>query len=151
MLVYRIGKTKHAKDLTGEGARLFGGRWNHPGTACIYTAETRALSLLEYTTHVSLHDIPRALSFTCIVIPDDAIYELELGSLPGNWTAWPHPKDSRDFGNDLLTAAEYLVLKFPSAILPDEFNYLINPLQARMKEVAIHSVNDYAYDVRLKK
>lgn len=151
MFVYRIGKTKHARDLSGEGARLNGGRWNHPGTSCIYTAETRALSLLEYAAHVSIDDIPRALSFTCLEVPDDAIETIALGQLPGNWTLWPHPKGSRDFGDDLLLSAGSLVLKLPSAIVPDEFNYVINPSHSRIKEVRIVSVRDYAYDVRLKK
>lgn len=151
MLIYRIGKTRHARDLSGEGARLNGGRWNHPGTPCIYTAETRALSLLEYTAHVSIDDIPRALSFTCIEIPDDAIEAVALSKLPGNWASWPHPKESRDFGDGLLLSAGSLVLQLPSAIIPDEFNYVINPLHSRIKEVAILSAKDYAYDIRLKK
>src|SRR5689334_1860348 len=128
MKVYRIGKTKFAKDLNGEGARLYGGRWNHPGTPCIYSAETRALSLLEYTAHVSIDDIPRALSFTCLEIPEDTIVGIKIGTLPGNWSVWPHSKEARDFGDALLTSGKSLVIKFPSAILPDEFNYVINPL-----------------------
>lgn len=151
MLIYRIGKTRHARDLSGEGARLNGGRWNHPGTPCIYTAETRALSLLEYTAHVSIDDIPRALSFTCIEIPDDAIETVALSKLPGNWASWPHPKASRDFGDALLLSAGSLILKLPSAIVPDEFNYVIDPLHSRIKEVTIVSAKDYAYDIRLKK
>lgn len=58
MLLYRIGKTKYAKDLDGIGAKVNGGRWNHEGVACIYTAESRALSLLEYSAHVSIDTIP---------------------------------------------------------------------------------------------
>lgn len=151
MQVFRIGKTKHAHDLSGEGARLNGGRWNHPGTPCIYTAVSRSLSLLEYSAHVSLHDIPRALSFTCIEIPDDSIELINIKRLPANWQEWPHPVESRDFGNALLSPPRSLVLQFPSAIIPAEFNYVINPLHSRIQEVKIKFVTAYSYDLRLKK
>jgi len=53
MLVYRIGRTKYADDLKGEGAGLFGGRWNNKTVGCVYASETRALGLLEYTVDVN--------------------------------------------------------------------------------------------------
>ena len=77
MLVFRLGKTQYKNDLTGIGAKLFGGRWNNPGTACLYTAENRSLALLEYTVNVNVSEIPRALSFTLIEIPDENVTELE--------------------------------------------------------------------------
>ena len=150
MLVYRIGTTKYSNDLSGEGARLYGGRWNHPGIACIYSAETRALSVLEFTAHVSIDTLPKSLSITCIEIPDDSIKSIPLSSLPSTWKSWPHSKSSRDFGTKLLEACKFLVLKFPSAIVPDEFNYVINPLHTRMKEVKIKEVKEFLWDTRLK-
>ena len=150
MLVYRIGKSKYANDLTGEGAKLNGGRWNHEGVSCVYTAETRALSLLEYSAHISIDVIPRALSFTKVEIPDHEIIEIKNAELPGNWQEWPHPKETRDFGNKLLIENKFLILKFPSVIIPNEFIYLINPTHLNIKQVLIKSVEDYAYDLRLK-
>jgi RES domain-containing protein len=148
MEVYRIVKTQFAGDLSEERARLIAGRWNHPGTPCIYTAATHALSLLEYSAHVSLHIKPRSLSFVSLQLPDDAIEEIEIGSLPRNWREFPHTSRTRDFGNALLLPAGSLVLRFPSAIFPHEFNYLINPAHPRIKEVSIVSVNDYKYDMQ---
>jgi RES domain-containing protein len=150
MLLYRIGRTKYARDLTGEGARLNGGRWNHEDTPCIYTAESRALSLLEFSAHASLDSIPRALSFTTLRVPEGSIKEITIDELPGNWKDWPHPKQTRDFGTKLLNENKYLILKIPSAIIPDEFNYIINTFNNRMKDVKIVDVQDYVYDVRLK-
>jgi len=149
MLLYRLGKTKYAKDMSGEGAKLFGGRWNHEGIPCIYTAETRALSLLEYSVHASLDTLPPNLSFTNLEVPDDAIKKIKMDDLPANWKQWPHPKQTRDFGTALLAEKKYLVLKFPSAIIPDEFNYIINTLHTRIKEVKILEVQPYSYDIRL--
>lgn len=148
--VYRIGKTKYAMDLTGTGAKLNGGRWNHEGTPCIYTAESRALALVEYTAHVSEEEIPRALSFTTYTIPENSILILTAGQLPGNWRDWPYAKEPRDFGTTLLNKAEYLVIKIPSAVIPEEFNYLLNPLHPLISKVKIAEVKDYAYDLRLK-
>ena len=71
MRLYRIGKSKYSKDLTGEGAKLNGGRWNHEGIACIYTAESYALCLLEYSVRVQLSDLPKNLCLqflTCLMI-----------------------------------------------------------------------------------
>ena len=150
MLLYRIGKTKYAKDLDGIGAKVNGGRWNHEGVACIYTAESRALSLLEYSAHVSIDTIPRALSFTIFEVPDNSIHEIKMAKLPVNWNEWPHQKEARDFGTKLLNKTKHLVLKFPSAIIPAEFIYVINPLHARMKEIKIKAAQHYVYDQRLK-
>jgi RES domain-containing protein len=150
MLLYRIGKTKYAKDLDGIGAKVNGGRWNHEGVACIYTAESRALSLLEYSAHVSIDTIPGALSFTVFDAPGNSIHEIKMARLPVNWNEWPHPKEARDFGTKFLTENRHLVLKFPSAIISAEFIYVINPLNTRMKEIKFIAVQDYVYDLRLK-
>lgn len=150
MLVYRIGKTKYAKDLSGTGAKLNGGRWNHEGISCIYTAESRALALVEYTAHVSEDEIPRAISFTTYEVPEEAVLEFSTGVLPGNWRDWPHPKETRDFGTSFLKKADYLIIKIPSAVVPEEFNYIINPLHPLISKVKVLHVKDYTYDIRLK-
>ncbi|WP_315823815.1 RES family NAD+ phosphorylase [Paraflavitalea speifideaquila] len=118
MVVYRIGKTKYAKDLSGEGARLHGGRWNHKLTPCIYTAESRALAVLEYTVNVNVDEVPRALSITTYEIPDDGILLLRKSDLPGDWAAVPASSSTKDFGTRLLKDATYPVIRFPSAVIP---------------------------------
>jgi RES domain-containing protein len=151
MLIYRVGVTKHAKELSGEGAKLNGGRWNHIGVPCIYAGESRSIVLLEYSAHVSINDIKRALSFTTFFVPGDSILELKAAALPGNWKEFPHPKETRDMGSKWLQENQYLLFKIPSVIIPSEFIYLINPLHPRIKEVKIDGVEDYAYDLRVKK
>ena len=150
MRLYRIGKPKYSKDLKGDGAKLNGGRWNHEGIACIYTAESRALCLLEYSVHVQLADLPKTLCFTIFEVPDDSMLSLEIESLPVNWQNWPHSKNTRDFGTQLLRENKYLIFKFPSAVLPFEYNYIINPAHSDMYKVKIIDVVDYAYDTRIK-
>jgi RES domain-containing protein len=150
MLVYRIGRTKFAHDLSGEGARLHGGRWNPKGTPCVYTASSISLAILEISVNTSLDDIPRALSLTTIRIPDD-VFEVKIDDLPGNWSQYPAPSSTREFGGRLLHEARHLSFRLPSSVISREFNYIMNPLHPLMKQVKIISVEDFVFDVRIKK
>lgn len=150
MTVYRIGESRYVADLTGEGARLFGARWNHIGTACLYTAESRALAILEYTVNVNIQDIPRALSMATFEIPDTGIQVLAQTYLPGNWKESPAPASTKDFGTRLLLAAASPIIKIPSTVIPEEFNYLLNPSHADSRDFRLLDVRDFVYDVRIK-
>ena len=150
MIVYRIGKTKYASDLKGEGARLFGARWNNKMVGCLYTSESRALALLEYTVNVNIDDIPRALSITVIEIPDKPVRFLTEADLPGNWKEYPAPFSTKDFGSKLLMAAAEPVIQIPSTIIPHEFNYLLNPMHPDSTKFKIIEIVDFLYDVRIK-
>lgn len=150
MIVFRVGKTKYAEDLTGEGASLFGGRWNNKRIGCIYTSESRALALLEYTANVNIDEIPRALSITAIRIIEADIVSILQKNLPGNWQQSPAPSSTKDFGSDLLKNAENTVIKIPSVIISQEYNYLLNPQNYKSNKFKILEVSDFIYDVRLK-
>jgi RES domain-containing protein len=140
MRLYRIIKTKHAHDLTGEGAKLNGGRWNHTGIPCIYLAESRALSLLEYAAHASMETLPSALSFTTLEVPDHSIRQLSLKELPSGWLHQPHSKASQDIGSALLTKNDHLLLKLPSVLIEQEFNFVLNPLHPLISAVTIAEI-----------
>ena len=150
MLVYRIGKTKYANNLSGEGARLFGGRWNHILTACVYASENRALALLEFTVNTNIDFIPRALSITTIEIPDTHILIVTQSDLPGNWKEAPAPSSTKDFGTQLLKTAATPVIKIPSVVVPDESNYLLNPAHPESSLCRVVETKDFVYDVRIK-
>lgn len=149
MLVYRIGKTKHAGDLSGEGAKINGGRWNHKNIPCIYTSESRALSLLEYTVNVNIENIPRALSVTTIEIPDKEILIINEKQLPGNWRSVPIPSSTQDFGTQLLKISSNKIIKIPSSVIAEEFNYILNPIYSS-NFFKIVEIKDLVYDVRIK-
>ena len=150
MIVYRIGESRYASDLTGEGARLFGGRWNHIGTACLYTAESRALAVLEYTVNVNIAVIPRTLSMATFEIPNIGIQVLTQADLPGNWKESPARASTKDFGTRLLQVAATPIIKIPSTVIPEEFNYLLNPSHANSRHFRLLEVCDFVYDVRIK-
>ena len=150
MKVYRIGRSKYATDLTGEGARLFGGRWNNKGIPCLYTSESRALALLEYSVNVNLDDVPRALTMAIIDIPDSSIKIITEAELPGNWKQAPAPKETKDFGSSLFKDEKYSIFKIPSTVIPEEFNYLLNPLHTDSSSFKLIDVQDFIFDVRIK-
>ena len=150
MQTFRIGSTRYAGDLTGQGARINGGRWNNIGTPCIYSSASRALALLEYTVNVKIDLIPRALSFTVFEFPDDNEVSVPVADLPGNWKDVPSPATTKAFGTAMLQANDSLVLKIPSTVIPAEFNYIINPAHANFPLVNILSVTDFVYDMRIK-
>lgn len=150
MIVFRVGRTKYANDLTGEGARLNGGRWNHKLTSCVYTSESRALAVLEYTVNINIDDIPRALSITAIEIPEKKILELTIAELPGDWRNAPAPGSAKNFGTQLLRKGNFAIIKVPSAVISEEYNFLLNPLHRESSKFSIVDIEDFVYDVRIK-
>ena len=150
MHVYRIAKSRYSTDLSGEGARLFGGRWNHVGTACLYSSESRALALLEFSVHLNMHDLPRHLRTTIIQIPDENIYTLSPRELPANWMKSPAPVSTKDLGTKLLNTIDMLVIRVPSTIIPQEYNYLINPRHRDARQIRLISEEELVYDGRIK-
>lgn len=149
MFVYRISRLKYAHDITGEGARLFGGRWNNRLVPCIYTSESRALAVLEFTVNIKIDDIPRALCIVTFKIDDKAVLSVSEPELPGNWKDSPVPRHTQNFGSALLLKANAQVIKIPSVIIPGEFNYLINPIGYK-GELKVESIQDFVYDIRVK-
>lgn len=150
MLVYRVGNGAYARDLTGEGARLFGGRWNPVGVPCLYAASSRALAVLEYSVNVNLALILRNLVITTIEIPDKRIHELKISELPGDWKNAPAPASTKDLGKQLLDRMQHLIIRVPSTVIEEEYNYLINPRHERISECRVAEIKDFVYDLRIK-
>lgn len=119
-----------ADDLSGEGARITGGRWNRIDVPALYTAESRALACLETFVHLKANSLPLNRYLVRIDIPDDIWAGAEqhaAGSLPVGWDAKPYGKVSLDFGSDWLAGGKSCLLIVPSAIIPEEWNIIINP------------------------
>lgn len=150
MIVYRVGKTKHAKDLSGEGARLFGGRWNHQLVPCLYTSATRALAILEYSVNVHLEEMPNLLSITSLEIPDKLIKELKASVLPADWKTIPAPSSTKNIGTNFLKEQASPILRVPSVIIEEEFNFLLNPLHRECSRFKIVDIKLINYDERIK-
>jgi len=150
MLVYRIATSKHIGDLSGEGARLHGGRWNRRGTAVIYTSETRSLATVELLVHVSLSYTPTDLKIAIIEIPDEpAPEEVDGAALPPNWRGFPAPPELAHLGTSWARSGRSLLLRVPSAVVEHEYNMLINPAHPDIARVVLAKVEDFRLDRRL--
>lgn len=148
MVVYRLGRTEYARQLTGEGSKLHGGRWNVIGQPCIYTSETKALCILEFSANVYLDEITSDLSLTTIEIPENSWRLFQRSDLPESWMNKPSTEVVKQWGTQQLQ--KHFILKLPSVIVPSEYNYLLNPLHLDFKNVQIKEVEPFIFDLRIK-
>jgi RES domain-containing protein len=152
--VWRIDKARRSKtdSFSGEGAAIQGGRWNHPGTRIVYSAETLSLAALEKFIHMG--DEGRALNLVSyrIDIPSDvAIQELKKSSLPKNWKTFPAPQSTMNVGSNWAKKADSAVFKLPSVVIETEHNYLLNPVHPDFKRLKIHLAKALYFDARMWK
>lgn len=150
MLVYRIAKRQFIYDLSGEGVRLYGGRWNKKGTPVVYTSGSRSLATVEYLVHLPQSVMPLDVCMAELEIPDPESGEpVSLDKLPPDWRAFPAPLQLATIGETWIRAGLSPVLKVPSAVVKDEWNYLLNPRQPLFQSIRIASVEDWQFDPRL--
>lgn len=148
MIMYRICNSIYSNDLSGNGAKLFGGRWNSKGFAMLYVAENISLTVLEMLVHNQLKDFANELSILRISIPDTIeVKEIKLTKLKENWV--DDYNYTRFIGNEFVKSASNLLLKVPSAVVNEEHNFLINPLHTDFKKVKISEVKQFRTDKRL--
>lgn len=132
MIFYRITKKQHASDAwTGNGAKLFGGRWNHKGYPAVYVSSAISLACLEILVHAQRENLLDQYRVFSIEIPDNLIEYLEEHHLPDNWRRDPAPISTMDIGTGWLNSQESLALIIPSTIIPAENNAILNPLHPR--------------------
>jgi len=145
---WRIVKEKHvATAFSGEGAARTGGRWNSRGTAIVYTSATHALAALETLVHLN-----PPVSFTYKVIRlefNPKLVEHFTAALPTDWRTEPPPVSTRRIGDEWARALRSPLLAVPSAIIPQEFNLLLNPAHPDFKKITIQKPLDFSFDPRL--
>jgi RES domain-containing protein len=153
MVVYRIYKSAlRSKAFSGKGARLHGARWNFPGIPVVYTSQTLSLCVLELLVHAGAVPIKRKmdLEYRPATIPDEAkIFFVEPTGIPSNWRACPYPESTQEFGARLLKDNQYSVISIPSAVIPEERNYLINPLHPDFIKIQLGDPVAFPSDSRL--
>jgi RES domain-containing protein len=151
MQVYRIVKSRaRTMDLSGTGSYIAGGRWNFDGTYAVYTGENRSLSLLETLVHTEEGELPSSLFIITIALDDTApVLTFNPDELPRNWREIENFA-IRQMGTQMLKTNQYLALRVPSAVMPFEFNYVLNPAFPGFDQlVKIGSVDLYTPDERL--
>jgi RES domain-containing protein len=151
MEVYRICRSRNA-DLSGKGSKIAGGRWNSKSHAVIYSSENRSLAILELLSHFTDYIIPDDLVLLTISLPSDPdMEEIKPQMLPKNWKMYPGPIQLTEIGDEWLNRNETLILKVPSVIIENEYNYLINPSHKDIVKVKIIRKEKFIVDERLHK
>jgi RES domain-containing protein len=150
MFVYRITGKKHAGDLSGTGAAMFGGRWNKKGTPVLYTGANKEIALLETVVHIPALLIPD-LDILTIEIPDDSVNAIEADVLPKNWKAYPAPAILAEIGENWIREGKTIALKVPSCIIHSASNYILNCRHPEYSKVKIVDRRNFEFDSRLKK
>ena len=146
---WRIVKERHsATAFDGEGARLFGGRWNSRGTRLVYASATLALAALENLVHLNP---PVAFKYVAIPIDfDEELVETVAASdLPADWTEEPPPPSTAEIGDLWVKDSRSAVLEIPSVIIHAEPNYLFNPAHPDFKKIIIGKPQPFSFDPRL--
>lgn len=145
MRLYRVTKKEHAT-LDGVGGLLVSGRWHDKGHRVVYFSENRALALLEFLVHLTDYSLaPSDLVLITVDMPEEFEYA-DPKKLPKGWER--SQGISRKLGTAFLSANQLLLLRVPSVLVPDEGNYLLNPLHKTADQCEIISTEILNVDQR---
>ena len=147
---WRIVKPSRVGEaFSGEGARLFGGRWNSIGVPMVYAAGSKALAALEMLVHVDVGEIMN--DYLCVPVHFDArlMKRLDPRSLPDDWRAPSPTSSTRSLGDAWAADGLSVVLEAPSVVVPGESNYLINPRHPNFGKLKIDPPEPFEFDARL--
>lgn len=147
MRVWRLAVQGY-EALDGEGARLFGGRWNEAGLPMVYTSTHLSLAVLEQLAHGAAAALSSRYVALQIEVPTDApATVLPRSQLGSGWRS--EPRICRNLGNDWLRDGGFLALDVPSVLVPQESNVLLNPRHPAMMQVRVTAREDFIFDPRL--
>ena len=148
MTVYRICNPQFSEDLSGTGAKLYGGRWNTKGIAMLYASEHISLSVLEMLVHNRFTDFVIDLSLLHLAFADTIIIkEVKNNKLKTDWIA--DVEYTQFMGDQFIKAGTHAILKVPSAVIKEEYNFIMNPLHADFKKIKITQIHSFSTDKRL--
>lgn len=150
MIVFRLSKSKYARDLSGRGAEKSGARWNSKGVPMVYTGASRALCTAEIAVHTPLGNIPEDYMIVTLELPEDAVLtEILMSQLPADWKSIPHTHSTQRMGDHFVVNGKHLVMKVPSVVVQGDYNFLLNPLHRDFNRIKILDVAPFSFDERL--
>jgi RES domain-containing protein len=148
---WRLTKTRHLSTAwDGEGAKKAGGRWNSVGVAVIYTSGSLSLALVEILVHLTGEILP-AYSAVRVEFDESMVRTIARAALPPNWRDSPPPPETQAIGDRWVADLSSVVLQVPSVVVPDEFNYVLNPSHPDFRRVAIGPPSAFPFDSRLRR
>ena len=148
MECFRITHAQYVDTLYASGRA---GRWNAEKQRLIYTAASRSLACLENVVHRSGRGLNALFKVMVIYIPDDLYIEnLDTSQLPEQWYQSVYVPECKRVGDAWLNSQRSPVLKVPSAIIPNEYDYLLNPLHQDFEKIRLIATEDFRFDMRIK-
>jgi RES domain-containing protein len=150
MRLWRICREIHAANaFSGEGARLYGGRWNSQGVRAVYTSLSLALAGIETFVHLEPNLQPDDLVSIEAELPDSVLTErIDLKSLPRKWYEL-RDESLRTFGDRWIHAGRTTALYVPSAAIRGEWNVLLNPGHSDFRKLKIQKPDPFEFDLRM--
>lgn len=148
----RLVKKAHERDaFSGEGARRYGGRWNHRGTAVVYLSDSLALAALEVFVHLGAAHRGLVFATFRVELPDAVIETLSAAALPGNWREEPPPDVCKDVGTNWVQSGRCAVLDLPSVVVPTQRSYVVNVAHVDFAKLKVEQQDDFSFDPRMSK
>jgi RES domain-containing protein len=152
-IVWRLCRAKRQSEaFTGEGSRLAGGRWNPKGTAVVYTAESLALAAVGLFVHLDPSELTAAyVSFPVTIPPGLPVQQIDVVKLPSDWRTDPALPDLAQIGQQWFDGANTAVLQVPSAVVPQESAFVLNPSHPDFAKLQIGQAQPFQFDPRFQK
>lgn len=150
MRLWRICREWFAAEaFSGEGARLYGGRWNSKGLRVIYTSTSLALAVVETFPNLEPNLRPDDLVSIQAELPDSVATErLDAKSLPAKWYKLRR-ESLRHFGDEWLRSQKSVALHVPSAAVPGDWNVVLNPAHGDFRKIKIQKPQPFEFDLRM--
>lgn len=151
--VWRVCNAKYTKTaFDGQGAKKYGARWNPIGTEVVYTSSSLALAALELLVHLGAKASPISYVAIPVDIPDDLLIEqVDKSNLPSDWRDDPPPFTLTNVGKQWISSGGSALLQVPSAVIDEEWNYLLNPNHRDFAQFTIGAARNFQFDSRLFK
>lgn len=151
MKVWRLARAAYTTP-NGEGAKKYGGRWTPSGLAAVYTSASLALAAVEALVHVDSDLLPDDLVILSAHIPETLpIRTISLADLPGDWQKMPAPHTLLTIGADWVRTNREVGLRVPSAVIPQEWNLLLNPAHPDFLAIEWTNEGRFHWDARLER
>lgn len=148
---WRIVDGRYADDaFSGEGSRRYKGRWHSVGVRIVYTCSSISLATLELLVRVSRAQLLRDYFVASCTFPEAIVERVDIRSLPKNWRDYPAPPELAEIGNEWVLSRESAVLAVPSAVTPEEVNYILNVEHEHFRSVEVGTGRPFQLDLRLR-
>jgi RES domain-containing protein len=134
--------------FTGAGGLYAAGRWNHLGTAMVYTATSRALAALEFFVNLQPIEAPDDLLMAEASVPDAYVEVIDVDLLSRSWRGLNNQR-CRDLGSEWAQSLRSVALKVPSAVVDGDWNVLVNPKHPDFDKVKIGPAKPFRFDERM--